>query len=353
MYFSKDDIEQSTPALPISSLIEELKKRHGEDRYNAEYKNCMERADDNFDGLITVDELVKVIEMMHDTKKENTGLKKVLTLGVVVLLLVLVSIFGLVFAVVQLTKEISTGTSDNPNALISESTGLIVDTHPSDGGGIYLEMAAFTEPVNITFPGFGKTQECVGQVPVSDINAHYKQFTTGGSAMTIRHVDYTEEQQPVVYTVIPADTLSVTGFGADENAKLQAYEGTQAIIETQVVFGDNNGRKRRMTAATRMLEMYATPGGKGEGSEELEEKRKRNDVTATPPQGSNEIDNGKNGQASQGKRRRRLVEGELATVADYMEGFADKSIVLTFTKDDGLTEDVYFVCRGDAAIAVN
>lgn len=348
--FHKDDIDQCIPSLPIEELKDELRNRYGKEVYESDFKACVETADSNGDGLISIPELVHVMEMMRLTEQQNSGLKKVVMLGGVALLFVLLSIFGLVFAVVKLTQEISTGTENNSNALASSATGLIVDTHPDNGGGIYMDMAAFTEPLNITFPGFGTTQECVGQIPVDFINVNYNKFTTGGSSMTIRYTDYSQDAQPVVFTTIPGDTLSVSGFAVDSSAGLLAAQGTEGIRESQVIV-DTNGRSRRMAEATRHLQLIME-GAKQVGSQAEEDKRERNDPA---PTNSTLISNGKSNTVSFGKgTNRRLQQGEdLLTVDDYMEAFADKSIVLTLTKDTSLTEDVYFVCRDAQVVAVN
>lgn len=347
LVFGKDDIDQCIPSIPIDELREELRKKYGKDVYENEFKECIAAVDSNGDGLISIPELVNMMQMMRVTRQQNTNLKKVVMLGSIAGLFVLLCIFGLVFAVVKLTQEITTGSATDPNALVSSSTGRIVDTHPSNGGGIYMDMAAFTEPLNITFPQFGTTQECVGQVPVSFIDDNYNKFTSGGSSMTIRHVDYSQDNQPVVFTTIPSDTLSVTGFAVDTNAGLLAAQGTEAIAQAEFVV-DNNGRSRRMQEATRHL-MMVMEDAKVSGGQEQEDKREREDST---PSDSSSISNGKGNTVSFGKgNRRRLLQGEdLVTLDDYMEAFADKSIVLTFTKDVSLTPDVYFVCRDSQVI---
>ena len=154
------------------SLIKELQSRHGKTTYATEFVKCVEALDENNDGLISIPELVHVMENMHDLKKENTNLRKVIMVASLAMLLVLLAIFGLTFAVVKLTQQLSTG-GETGNALVNKETGVIVDTHPSDGGGIFLDMGAFTEPVNITFPSSGKAQRCVGQISTEQINDHY------------------------------------------------------------------------------------------------------------------------------------------------------------------------------------
>lgn len=305
------------------------------------------------------------------------SLKKMLMLAVGVLLLVLIAIFGLVFAVVKLTQEVSTGgDSGNENALVNKATGHIVDVHPSDGGGIFLDMAAFTEPVNITFPSYGNTLECVGQVSVEQIDEHYSQFTTGGSEMTIRYMDFAKEGQPVMYTVIPAGNLEVTGHRFDTDAAARAQGATAAIKATQEQFGSPEERKRRLAAATRSL---------ASGANNVDNKSKCPDgqvpdqegvSCVTPPvvattsiartDPTTQITS-KGPGAQRGDKRRRLQDGtvimmdgdvafgdDLLTVDDNMKAFGAQTVDLTFTKDSGLSDDYYFICQAPApVVAVN
>lgn len=369
VFFSKDDADQTMPSLPVHCLIEGLRNKYGKTAYCNEFSRFVENADGDGDGLVTIPELMKIIEQMHDVQKQNANLKRLIGVGAVSMVLVLLAIFGLVFAVVELTQQLKTG-GETGNALISKSTGVIVDTHPSDGGGIFLEMAAFTRPVNISFPGFDKTQTCVGQVSSEQINKHYNQFTIGGSDMTIRHVDYSEEGTPVIYTNIPGSNLAVTGLGLDEaDAIARAEAATEAIINAQAE-SNPEGRKRHLIAAARLL-------NNPEGSEVTNEKEfvpydnTVNEDAPTVsqarfpgPDGEVELVAGKGRFVSRGGGKpsgRRLQDGaeelELVTVEHYMLSFADQEIHLAFTKDPQLTNDYYFVCHSaewqPAAAATN
>lgn len=328
-----------------------LQSRHGKTLYAAEFISAVEEADKNGDGLINIPELILVIESMQSLKKENTGLKKYLGIAAAVLLLVLVAIFGLVFAVVALTKEISTGDTDNPNALVSKTTGHIVDTHPSDGGGIYLDMGSFTEPLNITFPGFDETLECVGHVSAASIDKAYTKFTTGGSSMTIRYVDYSRDTQPVVYTHIPGTNVEVSGFGANGDAGLAAMEATQAIKDTQAQFGSEPANRKLLGRALADVMVGGKDGAYVAAAVE-EEQRARNNG----PAASGQLVSDKNGSAGRNKRNRRRLEVEefmLETVDDYMKSFATQENGIAFTKDIEISDEYYFVCLATGATATN
>lgn len=353
VFYCPQDVEQCVPSLPVVAVVDELKTKHGKTLFAEEFIRLVEEADENSDGLISVEELVHVIEGMHNVKKENTNLRKYLWGAVAVLLLVLCAIFGLVFAVVKLTQEVSTGGASG-NALVSKTTGIIVDTHPSDGGGIYLDMAAFTEPVNVTFHGFDKTQECVGQVSVDQIDQHYTQFTTGGSDLTLRHVDYSREGQPVVYTVIPASSLEVTGFGTNEAVGMAAQEATIAIKNTEAQFGsDPEGRRRHLSAAiTRLLQNENAQNVQNEKGTVVDDNTQgactNGCNSGSTPRNNAEV-KGPTMSRGGGKGGRRLQEEELVTVGDYMQSFAEQSIAIVFTKDHELSDEVYFVCMAAEA----
>lgn len=365
MFFAKEDTAQDMPSLPVIDLVDELRTRHGKTLYAEDFVKAVEDADSNGDGLISIPELIQIIESMNTLKKENTGLKKYLGLAIGSLLLVLLAIFGLVFAVVKLTQEVSTGGSSG-NALISKTTGIIVDVHPSDGGGIFLDMGAFTEPLNITFPGLKTTKECVGQIAASAINEHYSQFTTGGSPMTIRHVDYSRGGQPAVYTHIPASNIDVTiGQGEeDSEAAVAAVEATMAIKNTMSAFEEEsvfpqNRRHLFARSLENVMENGIMVGGKTEQSEaEAAEAVKarsggiqQQSGQVVAGKGNNQASFGRNG--GNGGQRRLEEDFDLVTVDDYMKSFAAQNNDIAFTKDNELTEEYYFVCLASGPTATN
>lgn len=349
VYFAKEDTAQDIPSLPVLDLVSELENKHGKSLYAAEFIKAVEDADSNGDGLISIPELIQIIESMNNLKKENSGLKQYLGVALGSLLLVLMAIFGLVFAVVDLTQKVSTGGSSG-NALISKTTGIIVDVHPSNGGGIFLDMGAFTEPLNITFPGLRTTEECVGQVAASAINEHYSQFTTGGSAMTIRNVDYSRAGQPVVYTHIPASNIDVTYQTEDDTAAgIAAAEATMAIKNTMGAFEGDPETRRRLVS--RVLNDNIMAGAKTvDNTQNDDEERARSGVVQT----STTIVAGKGNTVSSG-RGRRLAEEEfgMVTVDDYMKSFAAQYNAISFTKDNELTDEYYFVCLASGPTATN
>jgi len=352
VFFAKEDTAQDIPSLPVLDLVTELENKHGKSLYAGEFIKAVEDADSNGDGLISIPELIQIIESMNNLKKENSGLKQYLGVAVGSLLLVLMAIFGLVFAVVDLTQKVSTGGSSG-NALISKTTGVIVDVHPSNGGGIFLDMGAFTEPLNITFPGLRTTEECVGQIAASAINKHYSQFTTGGSAMTIRNVDYSRAGQPVVYTHIPASNIDVTDQTEDDTAAgMAAAEATMAIKNTMGAFEGDPETRRRLFS--RVLNDNIMPGAKTEqntqNNDDDEGFRRRSGGGQT----STTMVAGKGRTASFGKDRR-LAEEEfgLVTVDDYMKSFAAQYNAISFTKDNELTDEYYFVCLASGPTATN
>jgi len=349
VFFAKEDIAQDIPSLPVLDLVTELENKHGKSLYAGEFIKAVEDADSNGDGLISIPELIQIIESMNNLKKENSGLKQYLGVALGSLLLVLMAIFGLVFAVVDLTQKVSTGGSSG-NALISKTTGIIVDVHPSNGGGIFLDMGAFTEPLNITFPGLRTTEECVGQIAASAINKHYSQFTTGGSAMTIRNVDYSRAGQPVVYTHIPASNIDVTHQTEDDTAAgMAAAEATMAIKNTMGAFEGDPETRRRLVS--RVLNDNIMAGAKTvDNTQNDDEERARSGVVQT----STTIVAGKGNTVSSG-RGRRLAEEEfgMVTVDDYMKSFAAQYNAISFTKDNELTDEYYFVCLASGPTATN
>jgi len=344
VFFAKEDTAQDLPSLPVLDLVTELENKHGKSLYAAEFIKAVEDADSNGDGLISIPELIQIIESMNNLKKENSGLKQYLGVAVGSLLLVLMAIFGLVFAVVDLTQKVSTGGSSG-NALISKTTGIIVDVHPSNGGGIFLDMGAFTEPLNITFPGLRTTEECVGQVAASAINKHYSQFTTGGSPMTIRHVDYSRAGQPAVYTHIPASNIDVTDQTEDDTAAgIAAAEATMAIKNTMGAF-EGDPETRRL--------LFIMPDAKtveNTQNTQVDDEMSRSGGGET----STTMVAGKGNTATFGKGRR-LAEEEfgLVTVDDYMKSFAAQYNAISFTKDNELTDEYYFVCLASGPTATN
>jgi len=69
---------------------------------------AIELLDWNGDGNINVDELTDAVLVFNESKKQNMMLRKLLILASIFLLTTLAANFGLVFAVVYLTKETST-----------------------------------------------------------------------------------------------------------------------------------------------------------------------------------------------------------------------------------------------------
>ncbi|CAB9520865.1 expressed unknown protein [Seminavis robusta] len=394
VYFSKDDQNMDMPSLPVAGLIEELKSRHGKTQYAMEFLAAVEEADRNGDGLISIPELVLVLEQMNTVKKENTKLHKYLCYATVLLLIFLLAIFGLLFGVIKLTQETSTGDSQgNTNALVNKDTGVIVDTHPSDGGGIFLHMGSFTEPVNITFPSFeDKSFQCVGQITEEQVADHFRQFTTGGSAMTIRYKDYSNVFQPLVFANIPASTIEVTGYETNPENVVMAASATDAVKHSMKLDGET--RKRKLSEAK-----YGLQGIKAESQVGATGSVRRLmtcpaetqsvgacltggievcsggftacvaffDATsmecgacppATSPESSGAITarQGSTCVADDysclfGPSRGRFLQEEdaVATVADYMTGFASQNADITFIKDEELQEGVYYVCHASEA----
>ena len=158
----------------------------------------------------------------------------------------------------------------------------------------------------------------------------------------------------MVYTVIPASSLEVTGFGTNEAAGMAAQEATIAIKNTEAQFGsDPEGRRRHLSAATARLLS---------GNVNNEKETVTDNTQGQCAQGQTSCNNNGNPQSRQGEIKgpgmsrgggksggRRLQEEELVTVGDYMQSFAEQSITIVFTKDHELSDEVYFVCMAAEA----
>mmetsp|Transcript_17725 Transcript_17725/g.29790 ORF Transcript_17725/g.29790 Transcript_17725/m.29790 type:complete len:332 (+) Transcript_17725:274-1269(+) len=92
---SKNEPEESQWDLKLDSLPRPIAK-------------AVELLDWNGDGNINVDELTDAVMVFNESKKQNRMLRKLLILASVFLVTTLAANFGLVFAVVYLTKETST-----------------------------------------------------------------------------------------------------------------------------------------------------------------------------------------------------------------------------------------------------
>ncbi|CAB9511872.1 Desert hedgehog protein [Seminavis robusta] len=83
--------------------------------------------DANGDGRIDAAELFSIVEDLNKEKQKKKGLKKGLGLSLVAILLLLTMSFGLVWAVVALTKEVVV---DGSGHLVDSHTGNVVETRP-------------------------------------------------------------------------------------------------------------------------------------------------------------------------------------------------------------------------------
>ncbi|CAB9511870.1 Desert hedgehog protein [Seminavis robusta] len=83
--------------------------------------------DANGDGKIDAGELFSIVEDLYKEKQKKKGLKKGLGLSLVAILLLLTMSFGLVWAVVALTKEVVV---DGSGHLVDSHTGNVVETRP-------------------------------------------------------------------------------------------------------------------------------------------------------------------------------------------------------------------------------
>ncbi|CAB9515860.1 expressed unknown protein [Seminavis robusta] len=83
--------------------------------------------DANGDGKIDAAELFSIAEDLHKEKQKKKGLKKGLGLSLVAIMLLLTMSFGLVWAVVALTKEVAV---DSHGHLVDSHTGNVVETRP-------------------------------------------------------------------------------------------------------------------------------------------------------------------------------------------------------------------------------
>ena len=152
----------------------------------SEIVQALKQYDTDENGKIDPSELAAILQDVVKERKSKQSLKWLLMGSTFALVILLLSVFSMTLAVVNLTREIDT--DDSSNQLVSTEMGEMLSTRSMGGGGTLLELNMVGSDDNTSLRRALQSTEssCVGQLSRTSVEEAWKEATERNTQVRVQ-----------------------------------------------------------------------------------------------------------------------------------------------------------------------